>query len=196
MTSSTGALFLCFSLLRLEQGPWRNLQVNIQIHILNQHISYPFLQDSIVSNFNLKSNSTSFHNFEFGQLFAGITNSLVELKPESVISRTKIVNQFHLTNFTEMSKEEIMDSFESMELSDSGSEELFESLEDLLNSSEESSSEELLESIEDLLDDNIDNNTINALSEKFTVMKEDCGEEACKFLFAGTEMTDQSVGKL
>ena len=147
-----------------------------------------------MSNFNLKNNSTSFYTFEFGQLFAGITNSLVELKPESVISRTKIVNQFHLANLTEMSKEEIMDSFESMELSDSGSEELLDSLEDLLNSSEESSSEELLESIEELLEDNDFNSTIDALAEKFTVMKEDCGEEACSFLFAGTDMTDQSVG--
>ena len=124
-------------------------------------------------------------SFIFGSLFSSITNALVELKSEKEISKRTLAN-FNITQLDFNSKEELFESLDSLELNSA-------EVAGLDWEGSEESNEEFLESIEDLLDSN---EVYSNISERFTVMKENCGIDPCSFLFAGTELSDQAVGKI
>ena len=165
-----------------------------------------YVSDSIL---DLDENSTAKNiNYHFGKLFSIFTDYLVILKSDEEISKEKIFWLTHPKNHTiiyEHAQQEKLEQIE--EIGDEILEDL-ESLEDSLEESLESiesleSSEELLDHIEGFFYDSsesieyieeIENITIESIP-KFTIMKEDCGPDGCNFLFAGSNMSDQAIGK-
>ena len=144
------------------------------------------LTDAVVNSFDINNDSLILQDsFIFGSLFSSITNALVELKSEKEISKRTLAN-FNITQLDFNSKEELFESLDSLELNSA-------EVDGLDWESSEESNEGFLESIEDLLDSN---EVYSNISERFTVMKENCGVDPCSFLFAGTELSDQAVGKI
>jgi len=142
------------------------------------------LTDAVVNSFDINNDSLILQDsFIFGSLFSSITNALVELKSEKEISKRTLAN-FNITQLDFNSKEELFESLDSLELNSA-------EVDGLDWESSEESNEGFLESIEDLLDSN---EVYSNISERFTVMKENCGIDPCSFLFAGTELSDQAVG--
>ena len=158
---------------------------------------------------DIHANSTTKNiNYHFGKLFSIFTDYLVVLKSDEEISKEKIFWLTHPKNHSiHEHAQEMLENIEDL------SGEILESLESLEDSFEESlesleSSEELIdqiegffydgsESIEDLFSSEKIENITKNLNDipRFTIMKEDCEPNGCTFLFAGSDMSDQAIGK-